>query len=306
MAKVDLITGMIGAGKSIFAWLYLKYLKKQGQTPFFAHADFGSYDIDGFCSAETPDDWRLIEEHNSPRRILAALPRVAKGRDRVVLECRRMLTRGEYESLFSAPELAGFEPGSVIAVVRAQDYSGLRAEALRCLFGILESTGMVAINNMDVTPQQVRACREELRAMMRARFESDVWAETLGERICEKAWARLEEADFQRFASAPPVFFEDVLEGGVQPCSDVILYPSGEFEGEELNRRLRAVVNGRPGKVLRIKGCVNRRGGGSYRIDWTEHRRSIRAVAVREKPGVVMVGFGLDRGDIARKLTGDQ
>ena len=304
MARLDLITGMRGAGKSVFAWLCLKYLKEQGHRPYYGHADFGGYDIDGFRSVQSPDGWRLCEKQNSPRRILAALPRAAKGCDRLVLECNRMLTRGEYESLFAAPELAGCKPGSVIAVVRAQDYSGLCAEPLHYLFGILESPGLVAINNMDVTPAQVRECREELCRMMRARLGSGVWAEKMAGRILEKAWAKLEEADYHRILHAPPVFFEDYLRGGARPCTDITLCPAREFTADELKRRLWAVELRGPGTVLRIKGCLHRRGGGSYRIDWTENGRSIRAVAERERPGLVVVGFSLDRDSIARTFSG--
>lgn len=61
MIKVDLITGILGSGKTTFIKLYARYQKRIGRKIAIIENDFGAVNVDMMLLSELEDDNCRIE-----------------------------------------------------------------------------------------------------------------------------------------------------------------------------------------------------------------------------------------------------
>ena len=200
MTKVDLITGFLGAGKTTFIHLLLRYLR--GQKVLVIENEFGSIGVDAKFLRE---DGCPIEDlsgmcmccRGRGKFIAMLADAAAQGYDRVIVEPSGIYDVDKFFGVMNEPAVkAGCAIGNVLAIVDADAPRDVSMETGYLMVTQLLAAGAVILSKAQLaepeTPAQTVAWLNDL---IRAYGGTRVLA---GE-VCAKDWADLTEADFDRF-----------------------------------------------------------------------------------------------------------
>lgn len=126
MIKVDLITGILGSGKTTFIKLYAQYQKRMGRRIAIIENDFGAVNVDMMLLQELEDEnctLEMIAGGGDPdchkRRFKTKLITLGmQGIDRVIVEPSGIFDMDEFfDTLREEPLERWYEAGSVLTVV---------------------------------------------------------------------------------------------------------------------------------------------------------------------------------------------
>lgn len=292
MTKIDLITGILGAGKTTFLLRYGRYLLNQGERIAIIVNDFGAVTVDMLLLKELKCDRCEIvticgcgDPNAGRRRFKTQLINMGMQHlDRVIIEPSGIFDIDEFfDTLYESPLDRWYEIGSVLTMIDAEMEDNLGGQ-------------------MEYLLASEAACAGKLIVSKLEHLSHDDWTERIGQLLAHVNRALGAIHCDRRFAE--PDLLQKPLEtlndddfncleiAGYQKAPYVKLYNMQtirssihyfmhlRFPDEELERLIRQILSDDAcGKIYRIKGSLPSGDGGWYKINATPERIEMKPVA---------------------------
>ncbi|MBQ8927722.1 MAG: GTPase (G3E family) [Oscillospiraceae bacterium] len=291
MTKVDLITGILGSGKTTFLRLYAGYLLRSGQRIAILENDFGAVNVDMLLLQDLKSErcqLEMITGGGDPdchkRRFKTQM--IALGMqhfDRVLIEPSGIYDMDEFfDTLYEPPLDRWFEIDSILTVLDAGMDLPL-SEQMEYLFASEAAhSGKLLLSKL--TPEQLQAPQaagapvlDYLNAAL-TRIHCD--RQFLPSDLIACDWSSLTDAQFQalsesgyRGASYVKRFSPEMIRSHVHYFMHIALPET----------RIRPILEGilhdpACGQIYRIKGSLPDGHGGWYKVNITQKQTELSPV----------------------------
>ncbi|MEE0954898.1 MAG: GTP-binding protein [Eubacterium sp.] len=305
-AKVDLITGFLGAGKTTFIGKYLDVLKKQGRKAYVIENEFGMLAMDEqLLKEEGCEDIGGLtgecmcctgKEHFEEMLVDAA----EQGYDRIVVEPSGIY---DVQQFFRSMEQAEVKKtcriGMILTIVDP-DLSGKHSEDMDFLmYTQLEAAGTVLMSKVQMAaPGQTEKDLETMNRLME-RFGSSRRFDSSN--VVMADWDQLTEADFLNMQNSGWHENKAGAKGNGTNHREIFgveVYGDYCKDEEDLKERIRTLFHDSSfGSILRVKGHICGTNGQTYLINSTPD--VLKAEPCRKTRGVfAVIGQGLDHDRI--------
>lgn len=297
MAIIDLVTGLLGSGKTTFISKYCDYLHKNGVHFAVIENEFGSAGVDTailrssvatvkelsggcICCSLKVDFVQMLIELSSY--------------DRIIVEPSGIFTLEDfYEAALSPGVKACCSIGAVLTIVEplALTDGFLCQESQAIFLSQLLATGLVVASKTEALP------RESFLAGLR-QFAADI----NGDRVLVKNWDDFNDEDFRRIQAVTPLTLrtEKPMVNHALLYNSCTLYPKAEYTQAGLEEICERVFDNSCGDVLRMKGYVKAFGSGCFILNCTKGVRNITSVREALEPMVNVIGRNLKRKEIKK------
>lgn len=209
MAKIDLITGFLGSGKTTFIKKYARYLHAHGERVGIIENDYGAVNVDMLLMNELKEEGIGLEmvaggcDYDCHRRRFRTklLTMALLGYTRVIVEPSGIFDVDEFFDLLHEDDLYDrYEVSNVIAIVNANLEDGFSEEADYMLASQCADAGKVVFSfvqnsteeTMENTKEHIRTALEKIQC--RRKLEDAVFF--------AKDWSELDDADYEIFRNA--------------------------------------------------------------------------------------------------------
>ena len=244
-AKVDLIDGFLGAGKTTFIKKYMKYLDERGISYAVLENEFGAagvdasllggnvYELSGGCIC----CGQKVNFHN-------LLIELAEHAERIIVEPSGVFNADDFFDIMDSPQvkeiaecglMAGVVDPFSLAGMTDQDEAVLRSELI-CAGAILMSrTDRAALSVIEAAKARLKEMLPELPPVLDAG-----------------------NVDFEHLMQLSPVRrTHDRMYGDHSTLfQSATVYPEGIYDAESLRRMAERLLSGEAGEVLRVKGAA--------------------------------------------------
>lgn len=313
MAKIDLITGILGAGKTTFLRGYVQYLLRQGQRVAVLLNDFGAVNIDMMLlkdlQSECCDVMTIVgcsDPQSHRRRLRTQL--IALGMqhfDRVVMEPSGLFDMDEFfNTLFEPPLDRWFETGSVLTVADAELSEELSPQMQHLLASQASCCGRLILSKLgNITETPAHAAERVL-----AQINDGLAAISCDRRltagdITAKPFSAFTDEDYASFASAGCRHASYVKQYRTETLgSGVSYFLHIRIPQANVLPTVRAILDDQKcGRIYRIKGSLPTDGGGWLKLNAVPGKIELAPVAAGQ--GVlIVIGDSLSRAAIDAHL----
>jgi len=311
MTKVDLITGILGAGKTTFIRKYAEHFIKSGRKTAILLNDYGAVNIDMAmlkdmecenCSVFMVVGGADADCHK--RRFKTQLISIGMQHfDRVIIEPSGIFDMDEYfDTLYESPLDRWFEKGSVITVADSRSQGELSDEMNFILGSEAACCGILVVSKLDGTEDcsvlenltdRLNNSLEYIKC--RRRF-------TTGE-FMAKPWDRLTDEDFETIAASgcrsesyTKYFTRDTISSRVHYFMHV------HIPEEKISSVTEGILSDAScGNIFRIKGSLQKEDGSWLRINAMPSAVSITPAADGQAV-LIVIGDNLSLENIDRHI----
>ncbi|MCR5403919.1 MAG: GTP-binding protein [Butyrivibrio sp.] len=301
MIKVDLITGFLGAGKTIFIREYAKYLIGNGEKITIIENDYGAVNIDMVllqdllgekCNLEMIVGGDGKEAHR--RRLRTKLISMGmSGYTRVIVEPSGIYDADEFfDILYDEPLDRWYEIGSVISIVDAQTTLLLEG-TMKYLF--MSETAWAGKLVLSKTDEQTNATKivEFINETMKeygcsARFdtEKDVMAKPY-DRMGNPDFESLKNAGYRKSSYAKKIIGDNQF--------SPLFYFDVEMDKAILVSTVEKLLSDeKAGRVIRVKGFVKTGENEQLQINATGNETRLDPVA-SSRNVIIIIGERLNK-----------
>jgi len=314
MTKIDLITGILGSGKTTFLMKYARHLIDSGQKIAILENDFGAVNIDMMilqelrcdsCQLEMIAGGAAMRCHR--RRFKTQLISLGMQHiDRVIVEPSGIFDMDEFfDILHDSPLDRWFEIGSVLTVVDAEMEEQLSPQMEYLLGSEAACCGKLVLSKLNriknETPEQVS---QRILAHVNRSLEDIRCDRRFTERdLIAKNWDSFTAEDFRMFSRAGyrgssyvKKFSPEDIESSVHYFMHIAI-PKDSIE--ELISSIFADES--CGRIFRIKGSLPI-DGGWLKINATREKTETAPVA-EGQPVLIVIGDKVSRPRIDEYLT---
>ncbi|MBQ9695757.1 MAG: GTPase (G3E family) [Oscillospiraceae bacterium] len=318
MITIDLLTGILGSGKTTFLREYARHWISKGEHIAILENDFGAVNVDVMMLQDLKCDTceiAMITGGGDPdchrRRFKTQLINLQmQGVQRVIMEPSGIFDMDEFfDTLHESPIDRWYQIGSILAVVDAGLEDELTDQMEYLLASEAACAGRLLLSKLDSlgsgeTPEQ--AVQRVLGHINRA----------LGEIRCRRTfterdvftgdWASLTDAEFAALSQSgyrnePYVkrFSADDIRSSVHYFLHVAL------PEERICAIAQEILNDPEcGRIFRIKGSLPSAHGGWYKLNATREKTELAPVADGQ-PVLIVIGDHLSREAVDRHLTAE-
>ncbi|MBR6107902.1 MAG: GTPase (G3E family) [Oscillospiraceae bacterium] len=313
--KIDLITGILGSGKTTFLRHYAQHFLSRGQRIAILENDFGAVNADMVMLQDLKSDrcaLEMITGGGDPdchkRRFKTQLISLSMRHfDRVIMEPSGIFDMDEFfDTLHESPLDCWYEIGSVLTVLDAGMPEMLSAQAEYLLASEAACSGLLLLSKLSFlqgeSPEQagIRVLAHVNRALTAISCDRQFTDNDL----LIRDWDALNDSDFQRcehagFRSAGYVkhYSTEDIQSGVHYFMHLAL-------PREQIAAVIAEIFGDPacGEIFRIKGSLPDGQGGWLRINAARERTEILPVG-NGQAVLIAIGDHICREAIDRHLS---
>lgn len=308
MTKIDLITGILGSGKTTFLRRYAKYLLAQGQRIAILENDFGAVNVDMLmlqdlkcenCRLEMVSGGGDADCHK--RRFKTQL--IALGMqhfDRVLIEPSGIFDMDEFfDTLYESPLDQWFSIGSILTIVDATMPEVLSGEMEYLLGSEAACCGKLLLSKLKAGEPAEEASARVLAHLNRALAGIQCRRQFQPSDFLAKQWDDLTPEDFAaiqnagyRSSSYVKQFHMETLQ------SEVHYFMHVRIPQEQIVPVVQQVMQDTEcGTIFRIKGSLPVGDDGWLKINAT--REKIETAPVPEGQAVlIVIGEGVQREKI--------
>lgn len=319
MTKIDLITGILGSGKTTFIKKYAKYLIEKGERIAILENDFGAVNIDTVMLQELKCENCTIEmimgggDHDChQRRFKTQLISLGmQNYDRVIVEPSGIFDMDEFfDILYESPLDRWYSTGNVIAVAES-DLEEEMTEQMEYLFASqIADSGKIIVSKLteEMSKDEIK---QKITAHANRSLEKIGCDRRISEKdIIAKKWDELSESDYEKILSCGyrnsryiKKYSADDINSGVHYFMNIC------FEESETEQIINEIMNDETcGKIYRIKGTLPCRNGKWQRINAAKEKIGM-STAEEGQPVLIVIGDSLDKSQIdshIRKYNTDE
>lgn len=315
MKKVDLITGLLGSGKTTFIAEYARRLHEEGQRVCLIANDYGAISIDRALLLEKLGDICDIEmvvagdpdcQRRRFRTKLISLGML--GYDRVIVEPSGVFDVEEfYNILYDDSIHSWYEIGNVIGIVSAVP-SELSVSSEYLLTDQMSTAGLLVVSKLQEQKGSAAEVEQKIREkLVRNAGKFHCTRDFSKAPMLVKDWGDFSEEDWKRIEQAGRVSADMVRMHFDEDGSFQNLF---YFHVNRTGKEMRQLVGGifadrrKYGHVIRVKGFFRDAGNGAWsEINATEKNIDIHpsgtGADVREEV-IIVVGEHMDRTAVGK------
>ena len=300
--KIDLITGLLGAGKTTLIRLYAEYLIAKGEKICILENDYGAVNVDMMflqdllsdrCELEMVIGGDGYEAHR--RRFKTKLISMAMvGYDRVIVEPSGIYDVDEFfDTLREEPLDRWYEPGNVISVVSAETEPDLSDESAYMLASQVANAGCVVLSRVQLTTtEKIKEISRYLNMIME-RFHC---ARRFTDDIIAVPWDQSGGLDFDiiskcGYKSTDHVKFQVEKDNGFNS----LFYFYVKMDEAQVRSAVEKIFEDPEcGLVQRIKGFVKLEDNKWLRINAVSHKAEYE-ITGRGEEAVIVIGENLHK-----------
>ena len=311
MTKIDLITGILGAGKTTFLLKYARHLIDSGQRIAILENDFGAVNADMALLQELKCENCQLEmisggcdAHCHRRRFRTQL--IALGMqhfDRVLIEPSGIYDMDEFFDILHEPPVDNwFEIGSILTILNAETEELLTGEMEYLLASEAACAGKLLLSKLPADQPEKRAgeilthlntALEHIRCDRRF-TEDDLFC---------KDWNALTDADFSmlsaagyRNASYVKKYQTDMLQSAVHYFMHI------QIPDSAIEPVIRGIMDDSVcGQIYRIKGTLPASDGTWLSVNAEKNRITLSPSAIGQAV-LIVIGEKLNREAIDKHL----
>ncbi len=310
MTKIDLITGILGSGKTTFIKKYASYLIKKGERIAILENDFGAVNVDMMILQDLKCDNCTVEmimgggDHDCHRRRFKTqlISLGMQNYDRVIVEPSGIFDMDEFfDLLYESPLDRWFTVGSVIGITDAgldeilsdqMEYL-LASESACCGKLLLSKTDDMTASQLD------RRAEEILSHINRAMEDIKCDRKLKRENIIAKSSNDITDDDMNALENAGYVGARYIKKYSPDSIkSSVHYFMNVDIPAEKIEETVNCIINDVScGTIFRIKGSLPTENGGWLKVNATKEKTEISPV--KEGQAVLIaIGDDMDREKI--------
>ena len=313
MTKIDLITGMLGAGKTTFLHCYAQHFIGKGQRIAILVNDFGAVNVDMLLLKDLACEnceLAMVAACNDPfchrRRFKTQLINLGMQHfDRVLLEPSGIFDMDEFfDTLHDSPLDRWFEIGSILTIVDAEAADNLPPQLDYLFASEAACAGKLVLSKLSrITETPEQAAARVLAHLNRALEAVQCDRRFTAAQVLAKEWDALtpEELDAlsessYRAASYVKQFQPDEYAAGVHYFLHVAI------PREALEPLLEDIMHGGAcGEITRLKGSLPDGAGGWLRVNMTKEKLTLEP-AEDQQAVLIVIGEAPDYAEIDSRL----
>lgn len=307
MTKIDLITGILGAGKTTFLLRYGRYLLQKGERIAIIVNDFGAVTVDMLLLQELKgENCEIVticgcgDPHASRRRFKTQLINMGMQHfDRVIIEPSGIFDIDEFfDTLYESPLDRWYEIGSVLTIIDAEmdDYLGDQMEYL--LGSEAACAGKLIVSKLSTFSEEKQ---QELLEKLLCHVNHALYCLHSDRRfMCSdalvKPWNTLSDADFAMLEGAGyrkayyvKMYNARSIHSGIHYFMH-LQFPEAKIE--DIIRQILGDVS--CGQIYRIKGSLPSDDGGWRKVNATRERADIQPIDNGQSV-LIAIGDNLNR-----------
>ncbi len=304
MAKVDLITGFLGSGKTTFIINYVRYLLKQGYRVGIIENDYGAINVDMmFLNEEFGHSCGLemvVAGDLDCRRRRLRTKLIAMGMqkyDRVIVEPSGIYDADEFFDMLHEEVLERwYEIGSVISVIDANLDNAMSKESNYLLTTQVAGAGKIVFSKTQLCDKEdlertichINTALEENKCDKRIEIGSDSYI--------SKDWKKLDDEDYEEIMNAGYDISDYVKKHILEENEYGSLFfynPKGDMdEIKDIINRL--FSSDEWGNIYRIKGFVQKSEKEWYSINYTKDNKLLE-LTENGQGVIIVIGENLNK-----------
>ena len=315
--KIDLITGILGSGKTTFLRRYAQYLLAKGLRIAILENDFGAVNVDMVMLQDLKSDrcaLEMITGGGDPdchkRRFKTQLISLGMQHfDRVIMEPSGIFDMDEFfDTLYEPPLDRWFEIGSVLTVADAEMPETLSVQMEYLLASEAACCGLLLLSKLshvpDETPEQAGA--RVLAHVNRAMTAISCDRQLRTEEMLVKDWDALTDSDFQRCEQAGCRSASYVKHFSTEDIRSSVHYFMHIALPQEKLPQIIAEIIRDPGcgHIFRIKGSLPDGQGGWLKVNATREKTELSPVGSGQAV-LIVIGDDISREAIDRHLLAE-
>jgi len=278
MTKIDLITGILGAGKTTFLHGYAKYLISQGQRIAILENDFGAVNIDMMMLQDLKSDHCQLEmiagggdKDCHKRRFKTQLISLGMQHfDRVIVEPSGIFDMDEFfDTLYEPPLDRWFQIGSVLTIVDSEMQEILSSQMEYLLASESACAGKLILSKRNPEETENQITERILNHVNRALTGIQCPRQFAEKDLLMKSWNDLTEQDFNALSLAGYRSERYVKQFDTdQTASEVHYFMHIAIPEEQISEILENILNNpENGIIFRIKGALPKSDGKAIKIN---------------------------------------
>lgn len=277
MIKIDLITGILGSGKTTLIKEYAKYCLKKGEKIAILENDYGAVNIDMILLQDIASDNCRLEmimgggdmDCHQRRFKTRLISLRMEGYDRVIIEPSGIFDMDEFfDSLYEEPLCNWYQIGSVIGIVDASMDNKLSDEMEYVLGSELSCCGKLILskyktgNDYQAVIDHINNALEYIKCN-RKFLDKDIIA---------KNWEELNDSDYEELVDASYIVKDYVkLFNRDTINSDVFYFMNVSVKDEDKQNMLSDIMKDPEcGNIYRIKGSLQDDNNEWIKINYTK------------------------------------
>ncbi len=311
--KIDLITGVLGAGKTTFLRKYARYLMEKGERIAILVNDFGAVNVDTVmfqdlkserCKLETITGGGDPDCHR--RRFKTQLISLGMQHfDRVITEPSGIFDMDEFfDTLYEPPLDRWFEIGSVLTVLDAEAEESPTVQTEYLLASEAAYSGRLILSKLEHITESADAAAERVLAHLNRALAAISCDRRFGAgELLAKKFDALTDADLAECEQAGYRGAAYVKQFGTEEIGSSVHYflhiaiPADAIE---------AVIGGLMqdaacGRIRRIKGSLPAADGSWLKVNATPKKTELSTVPTGQAV-LIVIGDGISRQEIDRHL----
>ena len=307
MTKIDLITGILGSGKTTFLMKYARHFIDKGENIAILENDFGAVNIDMMILQELKcDNCRLemiaggCDADCHRRRFKTQLISLGMQHfDRVLVEPSGIFDMDEFfDILHESPLDRWFEIGSVLTIVDAEMEEQLSEQMEYLLGSEAACCGKLILSKLgNIKNETAEQTSERILSHVNRALESIRCDRRLAMRdIAAKDWETFNEDDYNLFKNAGyrgSSYVKKFSPEDIQ--SSVHYFMHINIDKNEISPLIDRIMNDEScGSIFRIKGSLPLENGDWLKVNATREKTEISTVA-EGQPVLIVIGDGISR-----------
>ena len=319
MTTIDLITGILGAGKTTFIRKYAADLLAQGKKIAILENDFGAVNVDRMMLQDLQSDRckvEMISGCNDPtchkRRFKTQL--IALGMqqfDRVILEPSGIFDMDEFfDTLYESPLDRWFSIGSILTIVDATMDEVLSAQMEYLLASEAACCGKLVLSKRSLLPDCSEAALTDrtLRHLNRSLAAIQCSRQFQPQDLFLKDWDNMTDTDFQELQAAGyrnSSYVKQYDADDIQSHSEVHYFMHIHLPDERIPEILQAMLNDpNCGTIYRIKGALPLKQNRWLSINLTQKKAELQTVSNGQSV-LIVIGDQLNRAVLDAHLKAE-
>lgn len=316
LTKIDLITGILGSGKTTFIHRYAKHLLEQGKKIAILENDFGAVNVDMMLLQDLKCDackLEMISGCGDPnchkRRFKTQL--IALGMqqfDRIIMEPSGIFYMDEFfDTLYESPLDRWFEIGSILTIVDAQMDEVLSAQMEYLLASEAACCGKLILSKLQASAEPVEQLSERiLQHLNRSLTGIQCKRQFQKSDLLIKDWDALTEQDYDALLSAGYRTSSYVKQYHAETIqSEVHYFMHVRLPEDHITSMVQTILQDPAcGTIFRIKGALPTAKGGWLKVNATKEKIELAPVAEGQSV-LIVIGDAVCRERIDAHLLAE-